>query len=165
MLTENFTICAQSNIFITGRSVQFITRKLNTFCNVTRGLLDPLTHSPTHICVAWSLNPVVNGSDILLQVVNITVTIYKDTRVAMMVPEHGVMLISHSTSLVTSTNTARALDQIDLSYFKAEECAELAQLLTNFSYVFAENPLPAGQTSVVERSISTYHRSSNLITT
>ena len=74
-----------------------------------------------------------------------------------MVPEHSVMLVSHTTSVVTSTETptAATLDQIDLSHLKTEERTELTQLLTNFSHVFAENPIPTGQTSVVEHSIPT----------
>ena len=155
-VTEDFTISASSNISIPGRSVQFITGKLNAPCNATSGLVDPLTRSPMHICVARSLSPLANGSDILLQVMNISptpVTIYKGTKLATMVPEHSVMLVSHSTSLVTDTATPAALDQIDLSHLKAEERTELTQLLTNFLHVFAEYPIPTGQTSVVEHSI------------
>ena len=159
-VTEEFTICAPSNISIPGRSVQFITGKLNAPCNATSGLVDPLTRSPTHICVARSLSSLANGSDILLQVMNISPTpviIYKGTKLATMVPEHSVMLVSHTTCVVTSTETpiAAALDQIDLSHLKTEERTELTQLSTNFSHVFAENPIPTGQTSVVEHSIPT----------
>ena len=156
-VTEDFTICAPSTISIPGRSAQFITGKLNAPCNATSGLVDPLTRSPTHICVARSLSSLANGSDILLQVMNIPVTIYKGTKLVTMVPEHSVMLVSHTTSVVTGTETPTeaALDQIDLSHLKTEERTELTQLLTNFSHVFAENPIPTGQTSVVEHSIPT----------
>ena len=99
-ITEDFTVCAPSNISIPGQSVKFITGKLSTPCHAYSGLVDPLSRSPMHICVARSLSPLANGSDILLQVMNISstpVTIYKGTKLATMVPEHGVMLVSYST--------------------------------------------------------------------
>ena len=61
-VTEDFTICAPSNISIPGRSVQFITGKLNSPCNATSGLVDPFTRSPTHICVSRSLSSLANDS-------------------------------------------------------------------------------------------------------
>ena len=74
-----------------------------------------------------------------------------------MVMEHSVMLVSHNTLPITdnATPTSSALDQIDLSHLKTEECAELNQLLNTFCHVFAENPIPKGQTSVVQHSIPT----------
>ena len=50
-ITNNFTVSAPSNISIPGRSVQFITGKLNAPCNVTSGLVDPLMRSPAHITI------------------------------------------------------------------------------------------------------------------
>ena len=140
--------------------MKLITGKLDTPCHANSGLVDLLTQSPMHICVARSLSPLANGSDILLQVMNISptpVTIYKGTKLATMLPEHGIMLVSHSTSVVTNPTTATpsALDQIDLSHLKTEEHSELTQLLVNFSHVFAENSMPTRQTSVVKHSIPT----------
>ena len=158
--TNNFTISVPSNISIPGLSVQFLTGKPNAPCNATSGLVDPLTQSPKHICVARSLSPFANGSDILLQVMNISptpVTIYKGTNMATMVPEHSVMLVSHSTFPVTETAApmSSALNQIDLSHLQPEESAELTQLLNKFHHMFAENPIPRGQTSVIQHSIPT----------
>ena len=149
-------MCTIKHLY-TWKVSEFITGKLNAPCNATSGLVDPLTRSPTHICVACSLSSLANGIDILLQVMNISlipVTIYKGTKLATMVPEHSV---SHTTSVVTGTETptAAALDQIVLSHLKTEERTELTQLLTNFSHVLAKNPIPTGQTSVVEHSIPT----------
>ena len=85
------------------------------------------------------------------------VAIYKGTKLATMVPEHSVMLVSHNTPPITdnATPTLSALDQIDLSHLKTEERAELNQLLNTFCHVFAENLIPKGQTSVVQHSIPT----------
>ena len=49
---DDFTICAPSNLSIPGRTVQFITGKLNVPCDTTSALVDLSTQSPTHICVA-----------------------------------------------------------------------------------------------------------------
>ena len=159
-IADDFTVSAPTNITIPGRTVQFIAGKLNVPCNATSALVDPLARSPTHICVAHSLSPLTNNTDILLQVMNISptpVTIYKGTKLATMTPEHDVMLISHTTSPTddNSTSPPTILDQIDLSHLTTEEHTELAKLLTDFSHVFAENPIPTGHTSIVKHSIHT----------
>ena len=72
-----------------------------------------------------------------------------------MTPEHNVMLLSHTASLIdyNSTSPPTILDQIDLSHLTTEEHTEQAKLLTDFSHVFAENPIPTGHTSVVKHSM------------
>ena len=145
---------APTNITIPGRTVQFLAGKLNTPCNATSALVDPLARSPTH---ARSLSPLINTTDILLQVMNISpipVIVYKGTKLATMTPEHNVMLLSHTTAVIDDNPASlpTIVDQIDLS---TEEHTEHAKLLTDFSHVFAENPIPTGQTSVVKHSIHT----------
>ena len=68
------------------------------------------------------------------------------------------MLVSDITPLVsdtatTTTTTPAILDQINMSQLKGEERAELTKLLTTFSQVFAEDPIPTGHTSVVKHCI------------
>jgi len=85
--------------------VQCITGKLNAPCNAPTELVDPLTQSPTHTCVARPLSPL---ADILLQVMNISptpITIYKGAKLATMVPEYSVISISDTPSLVTRNGT------------------------------------------------------------
>ena len=106
------------------------------------------------------MSPLANGTDILLQVMNISptpVTIYKGTKLAKVIPEYSVMLVSDTTPLVSdtaaTTTTSTILDQIDMSHLKAEERTELTKLLATFSQVFAEDPIPTGHTSVVKHCI------------
>ena len=153
------TIAHDFTVVAPGRTV-FVAGKLNTPCNATSALVDPLARSPTYICVARSLSPLINTTDILLQVMNISstpVTIYKGTKLATMTPEHNVMLLSHTTAVIDDNPASlpTIVDQIDLSHLSTEEHTELAKLLTDFSHVFAENPIPTGQTSVVKHSIHT----------
>ena len=158
--TDDLTICAPSNLSIPGRTVEFITGKLNVPCDATSALVDPSTQSLMHIGVARSMSPLSNGTYIPLQVMNISptpVTIYKGTKLAKAIPEYSVMLVSDITLLVsdtaTTTTTPAILDQIDMSQLKGEERTELTKLLTTFSQVFAEDPIPTGQTSVVKHCI------------
>ena len=85
------------------------------------------------------------------------VTIYKGTKLAKTIPEHSVMLVSDTTPLVSdtaaTTTTSAILDQINTSHLKAQERTELTKLLTTFSQVFAEDPIPTGHTSVVKHYI------------
>ena len=84
---DDLTICAPSNL---SNTVQFITGKLIVPCDETSALVDPSTQSLMHIGVAWSMSPLANGTDILLQVMNISptpVTIYKGTKLAKAISE------------------------------------------------------------------------------
>ena len=65
-IANDFTVSAPTDITIPGRTVQFIIGKLNAPCSATSALVDPLPRSPTHICVARSLSPLTNDTDILL---------------------------------------------------------------------------------------------------
>ena len=84
---DDLTICAPSNL---SNTVQFITGKLIVPCDETSALVDPSAQSLMHIGVAWSMSPLANGTDILLQVMNISptpVTIYKGTKLAKAISE------------------------------------------------------------------------------
>ena len=84
---DDLTICAPSNL---SNTVQFITGKLIVPCDETSALVDQSTQSLMHIGVAWSMSPLANGTDILLQVMNISptpVTIYKGTKLAKAISE------------------------------------------------------------------------------
>ena len=85
------------------------------------------------------------------------VTIYKGTKLATTTPEHNVMLLSDTAPPTPdkSTPPQDILDQVDLSHLTTEEHTELAKLLTNFSHVFAKDPIPTGHTSIVKHPIHT----------
>ena len=144
--TSNLTVESPANITIPGHTVQLITGKLCSTCeDVSAVLVEPSTKLPTHVCLARSLGPLTNGADVVLQVLNISltpITIYKGMKLAMATPKQCVLLVSFA-------------DATDISHLTPDEQANLTSLLMDFSGVFSHENIPMGHTSVVKHSIPT----------
>ena len=141
----------QTSVYLKGRCSS--SPGSNALCNTTSGLVDPLTQT-MHICVAHS--PLANGSDILLQVMNISptpVTIYKGTKLATMVP--------CCVSLVTDTSCPRSDWSILLESGRSHRADPVIdQLFTCVCWVFYPH-----RAYFCGGALHSYHKSSNPATT
>ena len=121
-------------------------------------LVEPSTKLPTHVCLARSLGPLTNGADVVLQVLNISltpITIYKGMKLAMATLKQCVLLVSFADAIEENLTQSSFLDQIDISHLTPDEQANLTSLLMDFSGVFSHENIPMGHTSVVKHSIPT----------
>ena len=157
--TSDLTVESPANITIPGRTVQLITGKLCSTCeDVTAVLVEPSTKLPTHVCLARSLGPLTNGTDVVLQVLNISltpITIYKGMKLAMATLKQCVLLVSFADAIEENLTQSPFLDQIDISHLTPDEQANLTSRLMDFSGVFSHENIPMGHTSVVKHSIPT----------
>ena len=157
--TSDLTVESPANITIPGHTVQLITGKLCSTCeDVTAVLVEPSTKFPTHMCLARSLGPLTNGADVVLQVLNISltpITIYKGMKLAMATLKQCVLLVSFADAIEENLTQSPFLDQIDISHLTPDEQANLTSLLMDFSGVFSHENIPMGHTSVVKHSIPT----------
>ena len=76
-------------------------------------------------------------------------------KLATAMPEHCILLVSHTDAADKCPTQSSLLDQIYLSHLAPEKQSELTTLLNDFSDVFCHCNIPMGHTSVVKHSIPT----------
>lgn len=155
LTAEDITIRSPRDFTIPGRTMQLVTGVLDSsLTDINNVLVEPSKGLPTHLCLARSLSPVRNCTDVMLQLMNISptpVTVYKGMKLASATPERNVLLVSQDASTADNCN----LDDVDLSHLAPSEQTQLKQLLVQFADLFAVGDRPIGQTSVVTHSIPT----------
>ena len=123
-------------------------------------LVEPSTKLPTHVCLARSLGPLTNGADVVLQVLNISltpITIYKGMKLAMATPKQCVLLVSFADAIEENLTQSPFLDQIDISHLTPDEQANLTSLLMDFSGVFSHENIPIYGTHICCETLNTNH--------
>ena len=158
---DDMTVIAPVNIIVPGRTVQLILGQINPSDYIDSSVLvEPSSKLPSHLCLARSLSPLLNHTEVILQVMNTSptpLTIYKGMKLATATLRHNILSISEMGPHVceNSMNSTVLPDGIDLSHLSPSEQTELTELLVNYSHVFSQGRIPTGHTSVVKHSIPT----------
>ena len=162
MANDDMIITAPANIIIPARTIQLIVGLIHSEDSaVSNVLVEPLSKLPNHLCLARSLSPLLNQTEVILQVMNTSptpLTIYKGMKLGTATPGYNILSISNADSLVDERSmdtTAILPDGIDLSHLIPSEQAELSKLLVSYSHVFSLGRIPTGHTSVVKHTIPT----------
>ena len=164
--SSSFPITVLETIVIPGRSLLFVTARLNgASCKTVpdAGLIEPTlgAATPKHILIARSLATSKDRNQILVQVINVSpgnVTLCKGTPLGEFIPMHDVCVVDATTTPDACTHdTALPLDDIDLSHsnISPQEKQQLLDVLNTFRDVFAVGGEPLGRTSVVQHDIQT----------
>ena len=162
MANDDMIITAPANIIIPSRTIQLIVGLiLSGDSAVSNVLVEPSSKLPSHLCLARSLSPLLNQTEVILQVMNTSptpLTIYKGMKLGTATLRYNILSISDADSLVGEHSmgaTTTVPDSIDLSHLIPSEQAELSKLLVSYSCVFSQGRIPAGHTSVVKHTIPT----------
>ena len=144
LTADDITIRSPRDFTIPGRTMQLVTGMLDSsLTDINNVLVEPSKGLPTHLCLARSLSPVHNCTDVMLQLMNISqtlVTVYKGMKLASAIPERNVLLVSQD----ASTSDICNLDDVDLSHLAPSEQTQLKQLLVRFADLFAVGDRPIG---------------------
>ena len=164
--SSSFPITVLETIVISGRSLLFVTARLNgASCKAVSdaGLIEPTlgAATPKHILIARSLATSKDRNQIVVQVINVSpgnVMLCKGTPLGEFIPMHDVCVVDATTTPDACTHdTALPLDDIDLSHsnISPQEKQQLLDVLKTFRDVFAVGGEPLGHTSVVQHDIQT----------
>ena len=162
MANNDMIITAPANIIIPARTIQLIMGLIHSEDSaVSNVLVEPSSKLPSHLCLACSLSPLLNQTEVILQVTNTSptpLTVYKGMKLGTATPGYSILSISDADPLMgehSMDTTATLPDGIDLSHLTPSEQAELSKLLVSYSCVFSQGRIPTGHTSVVKHTIPT----------